>query len=106
MVAIPVLTPDRVEKRQNGRRFKTDGEPSFALTAQDKHGVYDGYRIRRLTPTECERLMSLEDGWTKFGINESGKQYELSDSARYKLCGNGVVVSVVKAIIEKLYERN
>ncbi|WP_238141292.1 DNA cytosine methyltransferase [Streptococcus suis] len=38
-VAIPVLTPDREEKRQNGRRFKTDGEPMFTLTAQDKHGV-------------------------------------------------------------------
>ncbi|HEM6559730.1 TPA: DNA (cytosine-5-)-methyltransferase, partial [Streptococcus suis] len=38
-VAIPVITPDREEKRQNGRRFKTDGEPMFTLTAQDKHGV-------------------------------------------------------------------
>ncbi|HEM5107266.1 TPA: DNA cytosine methyltransferase [Streptococcus suis] len=38
-VAIPILTPDREEKRQNGRRFKTDGEPMFTLTAQDKHGV-------------------------------------------------------------------
>ena len=37
--AIPVLTPDRAEKRQNGRRFKTNGEPMFTLTAQDKHGV-------------------------------------------------------------------
>lgn len=38
-VAIPVLTPDRIEKRQNGRRFKEDGEPMFTLTAQDRHGV-------------------------------------------------------------------
>lgn len=38
-VAIPVLTPDRLEKRQNGRRFKEDGEPMFTLTAQDRHGV-------------------------------------------------------------------
>ena len=36
---IPVLTPDRAEKRQNGRRFKEDGEPMFTLTAQDRHGV-------------------------------------------------------------------
>jgi DNA (cytosine-5)-methyltransferase 1 len=35
----PVLTPDRSEKRQNGRRFKEDGEEMFTLTAQDKHGV-------------------------------------------------------------------
>ena len=38
-VAIPVLTPDRAEKRQNGRRFKENGEPSFTLTSQDRHGV-------------------------------------------------------------------
>ena len=38
-IAIPVLTPDRAEKRQNGRRFKTDGEPMFTLTAQDRHGI-------------------------------------------------------------------
>jgi DNA (cytosine-5)-methyltransferase 1 len=38
-IAIPVLTPDQSDKRQNGRRFKTDGEPMFTLTAQDRHGV-------------------------------------------------------------------
>ena len=38
-VAIPVLTPERAEKRQNGRRFKEDGEPMFTLTTQDRHGV-------------------------------------------------------------------
>lgn len=38
-VAIPVLTPDRVNKRQNGRRLKKNGEPMFTLTAQDRHGI-------------------------------------------------------------------
>ena len=38
-VVIPVLTPDRAEKRQNGRRFKENVEPMFTLTAQDRHGV-------------------------------------------------------------------
>lgn len=38
-IAIPVLTPDRAEKCQNGRRFKDDGEPMFTLTSQDRHGV-------------------------------------------------------------------
>lgn len=38
-VAIPVLTPDRENKRQNGRRFKENGDPMFTLTAQDRHGV-------------------------------------------------------------------
>lgn len=38
-----VLTPDREEKRQNGRRMKDDGEPMFTLTAQDRHGVAIAY---------------------------------------------------------------
>lgn len=38
-IAIPILTPDRAEKRQNGRRFKEDGEPMSTLTSQDRHGV-------------------------------------------------------------------
>ena len=35
-----ILTPDRLKKRQNGRRMKEDGEPMFTLTGQDRHGVY------------------------------------------------------------------
>lgn len=35
----PVLTPTRLNKRQNGRRFKEAGEPMFTLTKQDVHGV-------------------------------------------------------------------
>lgn len=38
-IAIPVLTPNREEKRQNGRRFKGNNDPMFTLTAQDRHGV-------------------------------------------------------------------
>ena len=38
-VAMPVLTPARANKRQNGRRVKNNGEPMFTLTAQDRHGV-------------------------------------------------------------------
>lgn len=38
-VSIPVITPDRINKRQNGRRFKDNNEPMFTLTAQDRHGI-------------------------------------------------------------------
>ena len=52
LYAVPVLTPDRAEKRQNGRRFKEPGEPMFTLTAQDRHGVLvrhtdDGFHLAR-----------------------------------------------------------
>jgi len=60
-LVIPVLTPDRVNKRQNGRRFKENGDPSFTITSQDRHGIYDSQKIRRLTPTECERLQGFPE---------------------------------------------
>lgn len=53
-IAIPVLTPDRAEKRQNGRRFKDDGEPMFTLTGQDRHGI--AVEVKEATKqgyTEC-----------------------------------------------------
>jgi DNA (cytosine-5)-methyltransferase 1 len=117
ILTVPVLTPDRLEKRQNGRRFKEDGDPSFTLTSQDRHGLYDGAIIRRLTPTECERLMGLPDNWTKHGLGKDlnwqrpdthdlskamYEKIEISDSQRYKLCGNGVVVNVVEEIIKNI----
>lgn len=88
-IAIPVLTPTRTKKRQNGRRFKNNGEPAFTLTGQDQHGIYDGVKIRRLTPVECERLQGFPDNWTQ-GI---------SDTQRYKCLGNAVTVNVVNHIL-------
>ena len=165
-IAIPVLTPDRAEKRQNGRRFKEDGEPMFTLAGQDRHGIaievkeatkqgyaecrvgidsvnfsmpnsktrrgrvgqeiantldtscnqgifvqvseeltvyavwYEKYQcyiaIRKLTPKECFRLQ----GWSDDYFEKA--QLVNSDSQLYKQAGNGVTVSVIKAIAEKL----
>lgn len=100
-VAIPVLTPDRKEKKQNGRRCKYNGDPMFTLTSQDRHGVavsgeFDGLRIRRLTPRECFRLQ----GWSDEYYNRAAAVN--SDSQLYKQAGNGVTVNVIMAIAEKL----
>ena len=38
-IAIPCMTPDRLDKRQNGRRFKENQEPMFTLNTQDHHGI-------------------------------------------------------------------
>jgi len=102
LYAIPVLTPDRLKKRQNGRRFKEDGEEMFTITAQDKHGVFTGKRIRRLTPLECERLMSWPEKHTEYGRNEKGQVVLMSDNQRYKMCGNGVVSKVVEFVSQVL----
>ena len=67
---------------------------------------WDSYEIdgeiRRLTPVECERLMSWPDDWTRYGITENGEMIEISDSQRYKMCGNGVVSTVVREILRNL----
>lgn len=93
---VPVLTPQRDKKRQNGRRFKNPGEPMFTLTAQDQHGVitYDGmaYKPRLLTPVERERLQGFPDGWTA----------EISDAQRIKTTGNAVTVNVVAEICRRI----
>lgn len=92
VICVPVLTPDRLSKRQNGRRFKEDGDESFTITTQDRHGIYDGYRIRRLTPLECLRLQDFPDSFNKV----------VSDSQMYKQAGNSITVRVLEKIISKL----
>lgn len=97
-----VLTPDRTEKRQNGRRIKEPGEPSFTLTAQDRHGValLDGnIRVRRLTPRECWRLQGFPDEYF-----DKARAAGISDTQLYKQAGNGVTVNVTRAIGERLKE--
>lgn len=93
----PVLTPNRMEKRQYGRRIKEDGEESFTLTSQDRHGVELGeeprYRIRKLTPLECFRLQGFPDE-----AHQSLVDAGISDSQRYKMTGNAVTVNVIEAI--------
>ena len=61
-----------------------------------------GLRIRRLTPTECERLQGFPDNWTKYGIDQNGKTIQISDSQRYKVLGNAVTTTVIKVIGERL----
>ncbi|MEG1106516.1 MAG: DNA cytosine methyltransferase [Eubacterium sp.] len=93
----PVLTPEKLITRQNGRRMKEDGEPMFTLTAQDRHGIYDGTRIRRLTPKECFRLQGFPDElFEKAAILNS-------DTQLYKQAGNAVTVNVVYEIGKRLY---
>ena len=128
-IAIPVLTPDRVEKRQNGRRFKEDGEPMFTLTGQDRHGIGIGIEkvenqnnqgifvqvSEELTvyavwyeKYQCyiaiRRLTPKEcfrlQGWTDDYFEKA--EFINFDSQLYKQAGNGVTVNVIEAIAEKL----
>lgn len=74
------------------------------VAATPKAGADDGFvngRIRRLTPRECERLMSWPDDWTEFGAYDNGHVCApISDTQRYKMCGNGVVSAVVAEVVK------
>lgn len=101
-----VLTPERGEKRQNGRRFKEEEEEMFTLSCQDRHGVEEltSKSIRRLTENECERLQGFPDDWTKYG-NYHGTMKEVSSSQRYKQMGNAVTTWVVALVGQKIKEK-
>jgi DNA (cytosine-5)-methyltransferase 1 len=125
LVAIPVLTPDRIEKRQNGRRFKEDGEPSFTLTGQDGHGVLITSHSPRTNDPSLGGSGLLESDKHCFNLDNSphyvnrirrltplecerlqgfpdGWTTGASDSQRYKMLGNAVTVNVVEAIMQRL----
>lgn len=73
------LSPDRETKRQNGRRMKTDGEPMFTLTAQDRHVVVISYgeaKIRKDDVTTCldtNYHKGLDNHGARTGIMEGPK---------------------------------
>jgi DNA (cytosine-5)-methyltransferase 1 len=79
------------------RRGRVGKGVAQTLDTASNQATLEGMRIRRLTPTECERLMGLEDNWTAKGIMD-GEEVEISDTQRYKMCGNGVVVNCVDYI--------
>jgi DNA (cytosine-5)-methyltransferase 1 len=134
-VVLPVLTPDRAEKRQNGRRFKDDGDPMFTLTGQDRHGVgievdgndntehpgiyvqlsddltvyaiwYEKYQCYIAIRKLTPKECFRLQGWTDDYFEKA--QFVNSDSQLYKQAGNGVTVNVVYEIGKRIkeYERN
>lgn len=53
--------------------------------------------VRRLTPTECERLQGYPDGWTDIGdwVDSKGKRHKAADSPKYKALGNSIALTPV-----------
>lgn len=80
------------------REFKWIENLSPALCANDSKNrklIRIKCRIRRLTPTECERLQGFPDGWTQ-GISES---------QRHKCLGNAVTVPVISWIAQQIFKK-
>jgi DNA (cytosine-5)-methyltransferase 1 len=82
-------------------RQAKDESPTLTEPHHNSLRLFDGYRIRRLTPIECERLQGFPDNHTAFGIYD-GEVKPMSKTHRYKQCGNAVTVDVVQAVAERL----
>jgi DNA (cytosine-5)-methyltransferase 1 len=79
------------------RRGRVGKQKAQTLETSCNQAVVESYRIRRLTPIECERLQGFPDNHTAFG-NYDGEVKPMSNTQRYKQCGNAVTVDVVQAV--------
>ena len=97
------------EGHRKCRNGITEDDTATTLTAQENERHLIGKSVvRRLTPLETERLQGMPDNWSKYGIDENGNVFELSDSARYKLQGNGIATPFWKWMLKRIsaqYER-
>ena len=90
-----VVVPTQLGNSKNyGNAIKDEGEDAFTIRSSEPNGVVSKNKIRRLTPIECERLQGFSDDWTKYGEYD-GEVKEVSNTQRYKMCGNAVTVDVV-----------
>lgn len=96
--------------RETGRRegrvdsVRVERHPQHRQHADPVHrrggdSMSDGLTVRRLTPTECERLQGFPDGWTD--IPYKGREHP-PDGPRYKALGNSMAVPVMKWIGERI----
>ena len=88
----PIQDAREIDKKQNGLGVAEEGAPAYTVDTISHQSINVGSIVRRLTPTECERLQGFPSLWT---LNQS-------DSARYKQMGNAVTVNVVTWIGTRL----
>ena len=102
-VAIPIqgtIIGGQDHNGPQGKGFGDETDPMYTLDSVSQHGVATDMQVRRLTPTECERLMGWPDGHTL--PRADGKQN--ADTTRYKMCDNGVASPVAQWIGQHLME--
>ena len=77
-----------------------------APTESNAVTIHDGtsWVVRRLTPTESERLQGFPDGWTDLGewTDSKGKTHKQTDGVRYRALGNSFAVPVVRWLGERI----
>lgn len=104
----PIVPIGEVGCRTNGDGYRDgdmigqEGDPRFTLQASKQHAV----GVRRLTPTECERLQGFPDGWTCLCQpidTYDAHRCTCPDGPRYKALGNAVTVNVVEWIGQRIW---
>jgi DNA (cytosine-5)-methyltransferase 1 len=129
----PITSPDREDTRIVGQDIAYTIDANYhkgtnTLEKSRRSVVLDKSYVRRLTPLECERLQGFPDYWTEvgcdvnlacstcieqFGTDEDDfvahscggtKLVEMSDTQRYKMCGNAVTTNVIQAVFERIFE--
>jgi len=79
------------------RRGRVGHGVSKTIPTSDSQGTLDGYRIRKLTPRECWRLMGFSDA-----DFDKAQAAGISNTQLYKQAGNSIVVNVLEAILKNL----
>jgi DNA (cytosine-5)-methyltransferase 1 len=82
----------------NDTAYTPDGTPPLMSSARNTPGAQIGMGVRRLTPLECERLMGWPDEWTRY----TSDGQEISDSHRYRMCGNGIIATMAEWLGHRL----
>ena len=96
----------------SGHEYSSGCAELYARSANNFEGGQDmDTVVRRLTPTECERLQGFPDGWTDIGewTDSKGKLRQTTDSARYKALGNSIALPFWKALARRIgaqYDRD
>ena len=107
---IPMITDRKIfDARGNG-----DGKIVPTITGDHESRITDytavvaeravRWIVRRLTPTECERLQGYPDGWTDIGewTDTKGKKHKAADSPRYKALGNSIALPQWFWLVQKM----
>ena len=93
---------------RNGRETEINGTlqaKESGVSYNLNNVVRNNYIVRRLTPTECERLQGFPDGWTDLGdwIDQKGKIRKTTDGARYKALGNSIAIPPWTYVLSRLF---
>lgn len=107
---LAIVQPVPVLNDQGGSMMNVSYDVAGTLRAAE-HGhqpiVFNAavhWIVRRLTPTECERLQGYPDGWTNIGewTDTKGKKHKAADSPRYKALGNSIALPQWFWIVQKM----